>query len=349
MDSRLLAVAIAVPSLRVTQARALQFILRRFKIRPSTQSLYRRVFAHTSVKTRHFALKNLDEVLETNPDRINQRFEREALRLSVRSLHTALHNVQLRPEDLGFLIVTTCTGYVCPGLAAQVIGAGKLRSNIQYMDAVGMGCGAALPALQAADNFCRSHPGQVAAVVCTEICSAAMYSDNSADLVISNGLFGDGSATALLRAGPGPGPKLAHFTSLTLPEWKDGLRFRMENGRLRNVLDKQVPDRAALATQQLLRRMLRESGLRSTDIRRWVLHPGGAKILDAQERILGLKAADLLASRSVLRKYGNLSSPAVLFALKESLDRRPPRREERAFLASFGAGFSAHAVLLDFP
>lgn len=349
MGSRLLAVATAVPSLRVSQAEALQFILRRFKIRPATKTLYRRVFAHASVATRHFALKNLEEVLETDPDRINRRFEREAVRLSVLSLRSALRKAHLHPKDIGFLAVTTCTGYVCPGIAAQLVGAAKLRQDVQYADLVGMGCGAALPALQAADNFCRSHSGQTAAVVSTEICSAAMYSDDAADLVISNALFGDGSATVLLRAGSGSGPALTHFSSLVVPEWRDGLRFRTENGRLRNVLSQEVPERAALATQKLLKSVLHDSGLRRTDITRWVLHPGGAKILEAQERGLGLNSNDLVASWAVLKKYGNLSSPAVLFALKESLRRWPPQSGERALMASFGAGFSAHAVLLEFP
>ena len=247
MESRLLVVATAVPSLRVTQAEALQFVLRRFKLRPATTTLYRRVFAHESVATRYFALKNLEEVLETDPDRINLRFEREAVGLSLRSLRSALHKANLQSKDIGFLAVTSCTGYVCPGIAAQLVGAAKLRLDVQYVDLVGMGCGAALPALQAADNFCQSHPRQIAAVVSTEICSAAMYSDDAADLVISNALFGDGSAAALLRAGPGPGPALTHFSSLVVPEWRDGLRFRTENGRLRNVLVKEVPERAAQA------------------------------------------------------------------------------------------------------
>ncbi len=347
--TRLLAIATSVPTFQVSQPEALQFILRRFKIRPATRALYRRVFAHESVATRHFALKSLTEVLESDPDRINQRFEREAVNLSVKSLMAALKQANLSPKDVGFLTVTTCTGYVCPGLAAQVVGAAHLRPNVQYADLVGMGCGAALPALQAADNFCRSHPGKIAAVVSTEICSAALYSDDAADLVISNALFADGSATVLLRAGPGPGPTLTHFSSLVVPEWRDGLRFRTENGRLRNVLVKEVPERAAQATGQLLKVLLDQSGLRRSDITRWVLHAGGAKVLEALEPGLALAPEDLAASRAVLRKFGNLSSPTVLFVLKESLARRPARNGERAFMASFGAGFSAHAVLLEFP
>ncbi|MBP9128615.1 MAG: type III polyketide synthase [Elusimicrobia bacterium] len=347
--TRLLSVATAVPPLRVSQSEALNFILNRLNVRPATQQFYRRVFAHPSVATRHFALTSLDDVLEPNLDRINRRFEREAVKLSVRSLRAALKQANLQPKDVGFLVVTTCTGYVCPGLAAHVIGAASLRSTVQYADLVGMGCGAALPALQAADNFCRSHPGQIAAVVSTEICSAAMYSDDAADLVISNGLFADGSAAALLRAGSGKGPALTHFSSVVVPEWRDGLRFRTEEGRLRNVLVKEVPDRAAVATRELLKNILSQSEVRQCDITRWVLHAGGAKILEAQERVLGLSRRDLAPSWAVLKKYGNLSSPTVLFALKESMARHPPRREERAFMASFGAGFSAHAVLLEFP
>ncbi|MBK8574998.1 MAG: type III polyketide synthase [Elusimicrobia bacterium] len=347
--TRLIALASAVPRLRVSQPEALRFILSRFEIRPATRALYRRVFAHESVATRHFSLTSLDEVLESDPDRINRRFEREAVTLSVRSLRSALKQAKLLSTEVGFLAVTTCTGYVCPGLAAQVVAAAHLPSNVQYADLVGMGCGAALPALQAADNFCRSHPGQLAAVVSTEICSAALYSDDAPDLVISNAIFADGSAAALLRAGPGSGPALTHFSSLVVPEWRDGLRFRTENGRLRNVLVKEVPGRAAQATARLLKVLLDQSGWRRSDISRWVLHAGGAKVLEALERGLALDPGDLAASHAVLRKFGNLSSPTVLFALKESLARRPPRPGERAFMASFGAGFSAHALFLEFP
>jgi predicted naringenin-chalcone synthase len=204
--TRLLSIATAVPPLRVSQAEALQFILKRFVIRPGTRALYRRVFAHESVATRHFSLKSLEEVLDPDPDQNNRRFEREAVTLSVRSLRSALKQEKLQPKDLGYFAVTTCTGYVCPGLAAQVVGAAALRPDVQYADLVGMGCGAALPALQAANNFCQNHPGQVAAVVCTEICSAAMFSGDAPDLVVSNALFADGSATVFLRAGSGPGP-----------------------------------------------------------------------------------------------------------------------------------------------
>jgi predicted naringenin-chalcone synthase len=347
--TRLLAVATAVPPLRVTQTQALRFILRRFKIRPATRALYRRVFAHESVSTRHFSLTSLDEVMESDPDRINRRFERQAVALSVRSLRSALKQANLLPRDVRFLVVTTCTGYVCPGLAAHVIGSAGLRPDVQYADFVGMGCGAALPALQAADNYCRSHPGQLAAVVSTEICSAAMYSDDAPDLVISNAIFADGSAATLLRTGPAAGPALTHFSSLVIPRWREGVRFRTENGRLRNVLAKEVPEWAAQAIGQLLNNLLDQSGVRRSDITRWVLHAGGAKVLDALEGALPLAPGDLAASHAVLRKFGNLSSPTVLFALKESMARRPPRRGERAFMASFGAGFSAHAVFLEFP
>lgn len=347
--TRLVSIATAVPPFRVSQGEALQFILRRFQIRPATRALYRRVFANESVAARHFALSSLAQVLEPNPDRINRRFEREAIPLCIRSLRAALKQGKLKPENVDFLAVTTCTGYVCPGLAAQVVGAANLRPDVQYVDLVGMGCGAALPALQAADNFCRTHPGQVAAVVSTEICSAAMYSDDAPDLVVSNALFADGSAAVLLRAGAGSGPALNHFSSLVVPEWREGLRFRTEQGRLRNVLSKEVPERAAQATGLLLKVLLREAGWRRSDITRWVLHAGGEKILQELEKGLSLRPEDLAASRAVLRKYGNLSSPTVLFVLKESLNRNRPRSGERAFLASFGAGFSAHAVLLEFP
>lgn len=294
------------------------------------------------------AVNRLEDLADRDLDRKNRRFEKSAVALSARSLAEALRRAGRSPRHIDFLAATTCTGYLCPGLAPRAADRAGLRSDVRLADLVGMGCGAALPALQSAADFCRSHPGALAAVVSTEICSAAFFPGDAPDLVISNALFGDGSAAALLST-RGRGPEIIDEESLVVPAWRDALRFTTDGGHLRNILSPRVPLLAARATRRVLDAVLRRQKLRPGDIDRWVLHAGGARVLDALEKSLGLAPADLTASRAVLRRYGNLSSPSVLFALRESLAHSPERRGERAFLASFGAGFSAHGLLLRFP
>lgn len=364
---RLASLATAVPPLRVTQQEALAFVLARFPVKESTKVLYRRVFENASVRTRHFALDSLEQVLDADRDAVNRRFEKKAVELAARALRGALREAGLVPADLDALTVTTCTGYLCPGLGAYVAEACGLRRDVFLSDLVGMGCGAAVPALRDASQFVQTHPGARAAAVSVEICSAAMFSDDAADLVVSNALFADGAAAAVLepadRPSPGKrgeGPRLRGFASLLRPEWRDKLRFRTDGGRLRNVLAKDVPERAAEALRELVDRLLAEHGLAASDVGHWLFHSGGGKILDALQSGLSLPPAALESSRRVLRDFGNMSSPTVLFVLQDRLaagDRASEKGREGAaavrpgdlgVLASFGAGFSAHAALLEF-
>jgi len=187
----------------------------------------------------------------------------------------------------------------------------------------------------------------VAAVVSTEICSATFFSDDAPDLVVSNAIFADGSAAALLST-RGRGAVIIDAASRVAPEWRDTLRFRTDGGHLRNVLGRNVPAQSAKATEGILQTLLKRQNLKRGDIGRWALHAGGAKVLEALEKEIGLAPEALAANRAVLRRFGNISSPTVLFVLAESLRRRPARPGEWGFMASFGAGFSAHGALLHF-
>jgi alkylresorcinol/alkylpyrone synthase len=141
---------------------------------------------------------------------------------------------------------------------------------------------------------------------------------------------------------------LRGFESLLVPEWRDGLRFRTERGYLRNVLSRDVPVRAGEACRTIADRLLARHSLRRSEIDHWVIHPGGKAVLDAVQQALELPPTALATARSVMRRCGNMSSPSVLFVLDETHRERHPREGERAVLASFGAGFAAHAALLEY-
>jgi len=349
-------VGTAVPPMTMTQRESLDYILANFKIREGTKALYRRVMGHPGVLTRHFGMETPADSLETDLDRIGERFKTWAVRLGTEALRNALAVAGVAPAELGGLVTVTCTGYLCPGLSSYLAEEGGLAPDLLATDLVGMGCGAALPGLRLASDQARSRPDRPVAVVCVEICSAAIYDGDAADLVISNAIFGDGAASVVLRA-DGDGetgaarvrfPRLVDFETVTRPEWRKSLRFRTEGGRLRNMLSREVPAQAAALVPELVDRLLARNGLERPDISRWLLHPGGAVILDALRDALRLPEAALASGRGVLRDFGNLSSPSVVFVLDRDLADRPPAAGERALLISFGAGFSAHAALCQF-
>jgi len=342
----------AVPALRVPQSEVLDFILKRFALGDGARELYRRSMRGDAIQFRHFALDSLEECLEPDLNKVNARFERAAVELSARSLSRAMDAAGVPARSIDFVAAATCTGYLCPGLSAYIVERAGLRSDVRMADVVGMGCGAALPTLEQASNFVRTNPGSTAAVVCTEICSAAIYSNEEPGIIVSNAIFADGSAALILRsAGSGSGgatlPRVRAFATETRPEWRDTLRFRSDGGRLKNVLDRTVPEHAGEALAAVTSRLLLNAGLEKGDVSRWVMHAGGSRVLDEAERALDLRAGELASARAVLRDYGNMSSPTVLFVLAESL-AAPAEAGSLAVMASFGAGFSAHAALLEF-
>jgi predicted naringenin-chalcone synthase len=349
------AIGTALPPNRFTQADVLTWGLDHVPLSEPTRALYTRVLCDDSIEARHLAVDDLGEILDTDHERVLSRFERWGATLSTAALNQALDRAGASAADVDFLATTTCTGYLCPGISSHVVERVGLRPDVRCADLTGMGCGAALPALERACDFLAAHPDGTAAVVSTEICSAAIFFGDAPELVVSNSIFGDGSAAAILRRADRvpvpsgrPFPRFVGFRSLTLPAWREALRFRTEGGHLRNVLSRDVPARAGQACRRLVDGLLGEHGLSAGDIGHWVMHAGGRLVLDAIEQALDLPADALEAARVVLRNAGNLSSPTVLFVLDEEHRLKPPRLGDLGIVSAFGAGFAAHAALIEY-
>jgi alkylresorcinol/alkylpyrone synthase len=291
------------------------------------------------IARRHFAMPEIERVFDREPDELNHAFRVEAPRLAGRALAGALGRAGVRPEELDALLICTCTGYLCPGLTSYVAEDMGLRPDSILNDLVGLGCGAAIPTLRAASHLLAARPDATVACVAVEVCSAAFYLDDDPGVLISACLFSDGAAASIWRATPGPsGARAFGFDSLHLPADRDMLRFEQRGGKLRNLLDRSVPQLAAGAVD----RLWRNRGPRP--VSRVVAHPGGRDVLDAIVPVVAPHALD--ASARTLRDFGNMSSPSVLFALEETLRDAAPGPAGDFWLVSFGAGFSAHSCRL---
>ena len=338
------ALATAVPPTPFTQVECWEIIqhspvLQRLSRR--TQLILRTILKGDSgVRTRHFAVPGIERVFELTADELNAAFRTEAPRLAGRALTAALAQAGVTAAEVDALLVCTCTGYLCPGVSSYVAEQLGLRPNVFLQDLVGLGCGAAIPTLRAAEAVLAAQPGAVVACVAVEICSAAFYLDDDPGVIISACLFSDGAAATVWRATPGPTGLRCHaFDTLHRPADRDRLRFEQRGGRLRNLLDPAVPALAAAAVSQLFAAGPGAGGGRP--IGRVIAHPGGRDVLDALEG--ALPGFPLAASRAVLRDFGNMSSPSVLFALEAALRNDRPGADDDWWLVSFGAGFSAHA------
>lgn len=339
------ALATAVPERRYTQQECWDMATRstlRDLLHRRSMLVLRAILTRgqSGITTRHFAADNLERIFERSPDELNTLFRREAPRLATRALELAGEQAGQAPERIDALLVSTCTGYLCPGVSSYVAEQLGLRSDVFLQDLVGLGCGAAIPTLRAADALLRQDPEAVVACVCVEICSAAFYLDDDPGVLVSACLFGDGAAATIWRSRPKDTRPLAcdAFSTLHVPGDRDRLRFEQRNGKLRNLLHPTVPVLAGAAVERLYTQESARADARP--IRRAIVHPGGRDVLDEIERRLPAHRLD--ASRRVLDRFGNMSSPSVLFALAEALREDNPDEHGDWWLTSFGAGFSAH-------
>ncbi len=299
------------------------------------------------IEARWLAIDSLQEVMAIDPDTCNARFAANAPVLATRAAERALADSGLHAHAIDAVIVSTCTGYLCPGLSTYVVESLGLRADVQALDLVGQGCGAALPNWRMADALLKSGSANVLSV-CVEVSSAAMYLDNDPGVLISACLFGDGAGAAVLSAQPQAGRRrVAWKTAATLvdPSEREALRFESRNGLLRNILTRAVPKLAADYAQRVLDTVLAEQGLQQSDIDGWIWHAGGRDVMLALRAKLGLNEHDMRHSAAMLREYGNLSSAFVYFALQAALADNAPGG--RWWMASFGAGFSSHGALLE--
>lgn len=300
------------------------------------------------IEARRLAVDSLDEVFTIDPNTLARRFLTHAPVLASQAAERALRQAGLQASQVDAVVVSTCTGYLCPGLSGYVVERLGLRADVQAFDLVGQGCAAAVPNLMLGRALLATATCQHVLSICVEVSSAAMYLDNDPGVLISACLFGDGAGAAVLsRQAPARGPRVAwqDSTSLIEPGERRALMFEQRDGLLRNILTRAVPALAADYARRVLVTVLDRAGLNPGDVGTWILHAGGRDVLQALAQRLELQPDDLRHSATTLREYGNLSSAFVYFVLEAALaDGAAPGWW---WLSSFGAGFSCHGALLE--
>lgn len=299
------------------------------------------------IEHRHFPFADPAEAFQLNPDALHRRFADTAPELAERAAREALNNAGLQPGDIDGLVISTCTGYLCPGLSSYVSERLGLNTDVAAVDLVGQGCVAALPNLRTANTMLASGEHERVLSICVEVCSAAFYLDNDPGVLISACLFGDGAGAAVLtRANGHPGKQLEWLAARSLLSTgdRDYLRFEQKDGMLRNILHRRVPTIAGDLVARLLADTLAENNVSQADLNAYIWHAGGRDVLSVLKEKLGLGDHDVRYSASVLRDFGNVSSACVYFVLQRALagDAAPGHW----WLGSFGAGFSCQGALL---
>lgn len=284
--------------------------------------------------------------------------KRQGVRLGAEAIETCLKRAGADLADVRYLCCVTSTGFLTPGLSAHLIRELGLDRHTSRLDVVGMGCNAGLNGLTAVSAWAKEHPGQLAVMVCTEACSAAYVFDGTMRTAVVNSLFGDGAAAVALVAGDPDraahtavepeGPTILKFASCIVTDAIDAMRYDWDtdHGRFSFFLDPEVPYVVGAHAEVVIGRLLAGTGLRRNDIRHWLVHSGGKKVIDSVAINLGLTRHDLRHTSGVLRDYGNLSSGSFLFSYERLMAERIARPGEYGVLMTMGPGSTIETALV---
>ena len=337
---------LATPPHAVKQSEAEAFMRSHYSkvLEPRSLSKMIKIFAHPSVLNRYIAVKDLECLVNEEQDARIDRFTHWAVALSSEAIKSALEQAGITSDDVTGLVVNTCTGYICPGISTYLLEKLGFSNNIRIHDLVGSGCGGSIPNLQVCRDMIQGNRDEVVVSVSVEIFSATFHMADDLSLIISNALFADGASAAVLWSRPGA-LKLIASASRCDTKYREDIRYIYRDGQLHNQLSLQLSEFACKTVARVVDDLLAPRGLKLEDINHLAFHPGGEKVINAVRDELGIPELKLKATRDILAGYGNMSSPTVLFVLREILSKGVTPGDW-CLIVAFGAGLSAHGFLL---
>ncbi|NLG16526.1 MAG: type III polyketide synthase [Fibrobacter sp.] len=346
MDAYLNSIATAVPPLALEQQQICGLMNQYYaeELSPRSLDVMKKIFLHPGIRKRHFAADSLGDLImirNEDPDLRALRFQNWAVSLSKEALQKAAAKAGIRLKDIDAVITNTCTGYLCPGITSYLNELLDMSDSVRVYDLAGGGCGGAIPNLQLAKALVESEK-MIVAGIAVEICSATFQMGNDISLIVSNGIFGDGAA-AFIFSPEKTGFKVLNSVSSIYPQYREAVRFIYKKGQLHNKLSPRLPEIIGSIISPFTERLL--SGINIRDIKNWAFHPGGEKILGAAQAALSLSDDKIKISRDILKEYGNMSSPSVMFAVENFINKGVSG--DKTCVLGFGAGLTIHGCILE--
>ena len=312
------------------------------------------VYAAAGVKTRASVVP-IEQVFDPGDfETQNDTYRRIACEAGTDLARRALASAGLEPAEVDIVVSVSCTGFMIPAVDAYVADALGMGPRLVRLPITESGCAGGVVGLVRAADYLAAHRDRAALVLALEFSSLTFQRwDRSATNVVSTAIFGDGGAAVVMvgprhpRANDGVA-RLSDSESLFFPGTTHLMGFHLRNQGLQIVLDRELAPFVRRNGVDVVEGFLGPRGLRRQDVTRWILHPGGRRIIEVMCEKLGLSAADLAATEAVLAEHGNMSSVTVLFVLDQIIRCQRPRAGERGVLGAFGPGFGAELALLEF-
>jgi alpha-pyrone synthase len=365
MRSYLKSIGTAVPQYKNAQQKIADFMAEAAGMNVEEKNTMTTLYRASGIGYRHsvipdFGCKNGEYTFFPNTPNlepfptVGQRmklYQQEALPLAIKAIQDCFRKIEnYQPVDITHLITVSCSGMYAPGLDIELIEKLSLSKNVQRTCINFMGCYAAFNGLKIADAICRSNADAKVLVVCVELCTIHYQKTKDWDQVLSNALFSDGAAAVLIdnvKPTSGKALSLESFHCDLAPEGKNDMAWHISDFGFEMTLSSYVPDLIKGGIGKLTTDLLRKLELNTDEIAFYAIHPGGKKILEVIETILNIDKPKNKFAHQVLREYGNMSSPTVLFVLKEIINQLSPDDHNKNILSfAFGPGLTLESMLL---
>ena len=341
---RLCKPAVQAPEYVITMEETLDFAQKVHAGKPQLP-LALRLIRNTGVQKRHIVQpieKTLHHPGLTERNRI---YEAESKKRTPEVVEEALKNADVAARDIDAIIYVSCTGFLMPSLTAWLINTMGLRPDTRQIPIAQLGCAAGGAAINRAHDFCVAHPGSNVLIVAAEFCSLCYQPDmDDIGSLLSDGLFGDAVAAAVVRGNGGVGIELERNASYLIPNTEDWISYAVRDTGFHFQLDRRVPGTME-PLAPVLREFAKDHSWDAGKLDFYIVHAGGPRILDDLAKFLEVDRNVFRHSWSTLSEYGNIASAVVLEAARRLMEEDTPAPGATGLIAGFGPGITAEMAL----
>lgn len=357
MDNYILSVGTANPGNKVSQEKISKFMINAHGLDRQQSRKLKFIYKHSGIQSRHSALEDFDQedhrhfsffpktpTLDPFPGTKSRMevYRKVAPAVATTAIEDCLRKAKTSVTSITHLVVVSCTGMYAPGLEIDLIHRLGLPFSIERYAIHFMGCYAAFNGLKLADRICDSDQNARVLVVAVELCTLHFQKDYNEDNLLSNALFGDGAAAALIAKEP-KGIKIKDYESSLYQEGQQEMAWGIGDFGFEMKLSKYIPDLLEKGIHRLKHNLEKRFNL--SLIRHFAIHPGGIQILNKVEKALGIAPEQNRHAHAVLRRYGNMSSATILFVIMALLE--DPFLQGPVLAMGFGPGLTLETLLLD--
>ncbi|WP_055591491.1 type III polyketide synthase [Peterkaempfera griseoplana] len=336
--------AVVVPEHTITMGQTLD-LARRLHAGHPQLGLVLRLIENTGVTKRHLVRPLTETLRHPGFEARNAVYEQEARRRIPEVVRAALRSAEVGSEDIDAIVFVSCTGFLMPSMTAWMINNLGFRWDTRQIPIAQLGCAAGGAAINRACDFCMAYPQANVLIVACEFCSLCYQpTDDGVGSLLSNGLFGDAVAAAVVRGHGGAGIRLERNSSYLVPDTERWISYAVKATGFHFQLDKRVPTTMAMLAPAL--HMLADShGWDASALDFYIIHAGGPRILDDLCRILEVEGSSFRHSRATLTEYGNIASAVVLDSLRRLFEEDALPAGAQGMIAGFGPGITAETCV----